>query len=431
MSLEERAIPGPRHLQRSRRCPFPKGVALAQRGRGDSPSQAGRIRARMSALRTPWLAISTLAGVLGLRMLGLFLLLPVLALHARSFPDATPTLAGLALGVYGATQAVLQVPAGWLSDRWGRRPVILLGLGIFAIGSLVAANADTLWMVVAGRALQGAGAISAAATALAADLTAPAQRTRAMAVIGITIGASFALSLVLGPLLAGTLGVPGLFQLTAGLALLGAVLVALLIPTPPAPEPRLAAEAPASGLGPVYGGVFLIHALLTAQFIAVPVALADHAGLPLAEHWRVYLPALGASLLLTLPLIGWEERRGGPWSGHVALGLLALGLGGAALAGGSTWGLGLAMAAFFGGFNFLEASYPARVAAAASPAQRGQAMGTYATLQFLGAFAGGLGGGAMLGFGGTTLVLVTGVVGLGLAALLILRGGSPGAPQGA
>jgi MFS family permease len=383
-------------------------------------------------LRTHWLAVGTLAGVIGLRMLGLFLLLPVLALHARDFPDATPTLAGLALGVYGATQAVLQLPAGWLSDRWGRRPVILVGLLIFAAGSLVAAEAASIWTVVAGRALQGAGAISAAATALAADLTEPGHRTRAMAVIGMTIGFAFAASLVLGPLFSGWFGVPGLFQLTAGLAILGAVLVVAVIPggvrsTTPGLEPL--AEARREGLIPVYAGVFLIHALLTAQFVAVPAALSDLGGLALAAHWRVYLPALGASLLLTAFLVAWEERRtASPGPLRMAFAALGLGLAGAALAGGSPLGIGMALAAFFGGFNYLEASFPAAVAAHAGPATRGRAMGTYATLQFLGAFVGGVLGGALMGWGGIAAVAAAGLIALAASVRLLDRAGSSGAP---
>lgn len=389
------------------------------------------IRARMSAPRTPWLAISALAGVLGLRMLGLFLLLPVIAVHARTFPDATPWLAGLALGVYGATQAILQIPAGWLSDRWGRRPVILTGLAIFALGSLVAAQAASVWTVVAGRALQGAGAISAAATALAADLTLPGQRTRAMAVVGITIGASFALSLVLGPWLAGRLGVPGLFLFTAGLALVGMLLVWSLIPArTPAASGEAGGDAGAAGLGPVFAGVFLIHAVLTAQFLAVPGLLIDAAGLGLGEHWRVYLPALAGSLLLTGPLVLWEERRAGVAAQRLAWLLLAAGVAVCWSSGGAPLGIGLGLGLFFGGFNFLEASLPALVAARAGGAGRGRAMGVFATSQFLGAFTGGLAGGALLGVGGTGAVFAASLGLLGLAALwLIIRPGSPGAPR--
>lgn len=367
-----------------------------------------------------WAPIAALAGVLGLRMLGLFLLLPVLALHARAFPDATPFLAGLAVGVYGLTQAVLQVPFGAWSDRVGRRRVIVIGLLVFAFGSAVAALADSIWVVILGRALQGAGAISSAATAFAADLTPPGMRTRAMATLGIAVGASFTVAIVAGPPLAGALGVAGLFWSTGALALLA---IGLVLATLPAEVPS---AAPSGALPPGFwtaswpalAGVLLIHALITTVFVAVPGLLVDAAALPLAAHWRVYLPAFAAGLLaLTAPLVLWSERRRAPaWPRRAAFLAAAAGLGWAALGPADAVALGVALTLFFGGFNFLEASYPAAIAELVAPEHRGRAMGVYATLQFVGAFAGGAFGGALLGLVGPRGALLAGAA-LALAAL--------------
>lgn len=359
--------------------------------------------------RSTWFPIAALAGVLGLRMLGLFLLLPVLALHARAFPDATPFLAGLALGIYGLTQALLQVPFGTLSDRIGRRRVIVIGLGIFAIGSVVAATAHSVWIVILGRALQGGGAISSAATAFAADLVPEQRRTRAMAVLGIAIGASFTLAILIGPPLAGWLGVAGLFWFTALLALLAIVVVMAALPAgsiaADAGDTRRAALP--RTLWPVFGGVFLIHALITAVFVVVPGLLLDAAGLGVADHWQVYLPALlGGLIVLTAPLVLWSERRDASVGAQrVALLSIAAGLGALAFGAHQASVITLALLLFFGGFNFLEASYPAQIAGAVSSATRGRAMGVYATLQFIGAFCGGALGGLLLGAGGPRVLL--------------------------
>lgn len=350
-----------------------------------------------------WRPVSLLAGVMAIRMLGLFMVLPVLALYAGELPGATPLLIGLAVGIYGITQALFQIPLGAASDQLGRKPVIIGGLLAFAVGSGLAAAGGSIWAVIAGRALQGAGAISAAVIALLADMTPAAWRTRAMAVLGISIGAAFSLAMVLGPVLAGLLGVPGVFWLTAALVVIAAAGVAWLVPAGPAirataRRPRLALlRLPA--LRQLALGVFLLHGLLTALFTVVPGVLRDLAGLAAEQHWKLYLPALGASLLLTLPLIKLSER-GGAWIAvifRVAILLLATGFAGLALAGGDQLLLGLALAIFFGGFNFLEAHLPARVSLVVADSERGAALGLYATCQFLGAFAGGLAGGVLGG----------------------------------
>ena len=379
-----------------------------------------------------WAPVAALAGVLGLRMLGLFLLLPVLALHARAFPDATPFLAGLAVGVYGLTQALLQVPFGAWSDRVGRRRVIVVGLGIFVLGSAVAALATSIWVVILGRALQGAGAISSAATAFAADLTPPGLRTRAMATLGIAVGASFTVAIVVGPPLAGALGVRGVFWSTAALALLAIGLVLATLPAAPAPPPAsTAGPAVPRRLWPVLVGVLAIHALITTVFVAVPGLLVDVARLPLAAHWRVYLPAFAAGLLvLTAPLVLWSERGRAPaWPQRAAFALVAGGLAYAALGPVDAAALAIALTLFFGGFNFLEASYPASIAEQVAPEHRGRAMGVYATLQFVGAFCGGALGGALLGTVGPRGALLS-AAGIALLAVATVGRGGPG-PAGA
>jgi MFS family permease len=376
-----------------------------------------------------WAPIAALAGVLGLRMLGLFLLLPVLALHARAFPDATPFLAGLAVGVYGLTQALLQVPFGAWSDRVGRRRVIVVGLLIFAFGSAVAALADSIWVVILGRALQGAGAISSAATAFAADLTPPGLRTRAMATLGIAVGASFTVAIVVGPPLAGALGAGGLFWSTGALALLAIGLVLATLPDQAAPS-AAGGALPRDfypRLWPVLAGVLLIHALITMVFVTVPGLLADAAGLPLASHWRVYLPAFAAGLVvITAPLVLWSERGRAPaWPQRAAFAAAAAGLAYAALGPVDAAALAIALTLFFGGFNFLEASYPASIAEQVAPEHRGRAMGVYATLQFVGAFCGGALGGALLGLVGPRGALLA-AAGIALAAIATVTGrGAP------
>lgn len=345
-------------------------------------------------------ASSWLAAIFGLRMLGLFLILPVFALDARQMPGGEQTgLVGLAIGIYGLTQALLQIPYGAASDRLGRRPVIVAGLLVFALGSFVAAVAHDLWMVVVGRALQGAGAISAAVTALIADHTRDEVRTKAMAMVGGSIGLSFALSLALAPWLYTLVGMSGLFTLT-GLLALGAIVVVTrgLPPASVAPRPGMAPHWRTVLAHPelqrLCAGIFLLHLVQMAMFVVVPVALVEHAGLPVARHGWVYLAVVVLSFVLMVPVMIWSERRGrvrAAFLGAVAL----LALTEAALAHGWTdpvWLIG-ALLAFFVGYNLLEASLPSLVSRVASPAAKGLALGVFNTCQSLGLFAGGLLGG--------------------------------------
>ena len=347
-------------------------------------------------------AVAALSAIYATRMLGLFLLLPVLALHAGDLPGGTPLLAGLAVGAYGLAQAVMQIPFGTWSDRYGRRPVIVAGLVLHVAGSALGYLAGSAWALISARMVQGLGAVSGPVLALLADLTRASVRTRAMALIGISIGASFVLSLVAGPLLAGAIGVGGIFALMGGLGIVAIGLVLFALPAaasvPVAPVRHDWQSAFTPRLAPLYAGVFALHLSLTAVFVVVPTALQDLHGLPAAGHWHVYLGVFAASLLLTVPLILWSERsarpeavvRGAGWL--LIMSQLAL-----AFAHADRVGLMAALVLYFGAFNFLEARLPASLAEAAGTSARGTALGVFATCQFLGAFAGGVAGGLLLG----------------------------------
>lgn len=355
-------------------------------------------------------ASASLALIFALRMLGLFLVLPVFALESRKYPGGDdPALIGLAMGIYGLTQAVFQLPLGLASDRWGRKRVIVAGLLVFAAGSLVAALADSLMGLLAGRALQGAGAVSAAVTALLADLTRDSVRTKAMALVGGSIGLMFALALVLSPLLAAWGGLPGIFGLTCALALAGIAAVLWVVP----PEPQRHADAPRGRLADLWGhtdllrlnlGVFVLHTVQMAMWVAVP-ALLLQAGLAKAAHWQLYLPAVVLSFAAMGGLFALE-RRGrlrAALLGAIALVLLVqLGLGAVALQGqpAPLAVMGGLMLMFFIGFNALEASQPSLVSRMAPAPLRGAALGAYNTLQSLGLFAGGALGGALAKWAG-------------------------------
>lgn len=339
-------------------------------------------------------------------MLGLFLLLPVLALHARELPDYTPVLLGLAMGAYGLTQALLQIPFGRWSDRFGRKPIIAVGLGLFAAGSLIGMLAQSVAMLIVARCVQGAGAVSAAVSALLADLTRPEVRTRAMAVIGASIGLSFVLALVLAPVLDAAIGVPGIFAIMLVMALGGIGLLVIAVPAEPVrtggAESRSLAGllelARRPTLRPLYAGVFALHFIMTATFLSVPQALVTDLGIATAGHWKVYLGVFVASLAGTIPLILATERsrRGGALF-VVAIVFVA---GAQALLGFDhrhLWVVLSGLTLFFAGFNYLEARLPAQLTLAAPGHERGAALGIFATAQFLGAFLGGALGGVLLG----------------------------------
>ena len=339
-----------------------------------------------------------------IRMFGLFALLPVLSLYAADLRDATPLLIGLAVGAYGLTQAGLQIPLGALSDRIGRVPVIVGGLAVFAAGSIVAALSDSIHGVIAGRLLQGAGAISATLTALITDATREQVRTRSMAVFGVGIGLSFMLAMVAGPLIAASFGVTSLFWIAAILSVVAALLLWVL-PEVPAPEARESwSLLPAfrADLLRVDFYVFLLHAIMTATFVALPFMLSQRLDMPMTSHWKMYVGALLVSLVISLPMIMRDHHQGRERLIGIAVLLIVLAQVGLTFFGFSTLSVFIALVFYFGGFNFLEAGLPARLSILADETVRGASLGVYSSAQFLGAFAGGLIGGRFLGQGRAT-----------------------------
>lgn len=357
-------------------------------------------------------ASATLASLFALRMFGLFLILPVFAVHASALPGGeSATLVGLALGAYGLTQALLHLPLGLASDRFGRKPVIVAGLVVFAVGSFVAAQADTVLGVVIGRAVQGAGAISAAVTAFIADSTRESQRTKAMAMVGASIGVTFALSLVLAPALYARIGMDGLFELTGTLALLAILLTLFAVPPVPRVVPAAGGAAARTRLRDVVVdpdllrlnlGILVLHCVQMAMFVVVPGWLVERAGLALPDHWKLYLAVIVASFAIMLPPLLWSERRGRlkpVFLGAIAL-LAAVSLAFSTQPAGLVAMAGLLLA-FFTGFNILEASLPSLVSRLAPADAKGAALGVYNTTQSLGLFAGGaLGGWVLARWGG-------------------------------
>lgn len=367
-----------------------------------------------------------------LRMMGLFLILPVFVLYAEKLRSATPTLIGIAMGSYGLTQAVFQIPFGYCSDRMDRKTVIAAGLLIFIVGSVIAALGQSIYTVILGRALQGAGAIAAAIMALAADLTRDNQRSKAMALIGISIGVSFSLSFVAGPVLNPYIGVPGLFFLSAGLALLAIVILYTLVPVPerhlllPEQHARTGQLLPVlvePQLLRLYFSIFILHLLLMSSFVAIPLALRDAAGLDPAQHWEVYLPVLVVSGLLMMPLLILGERYNkvmAMFSGAVLL--MTLSQFGLYFEHGSILQIALFLLFFFVAFNYLEATLPALITRCAPRTAKGTALGIYSTSQFLGTFCGGVLGGYIFGRFGLDGVFLCGGT-LALAWALALRSG--------
>ena len=350
-------------------------------------------------------AAISLALIYATRMLGLFMILPVFAIYAEQLMYMTPFLVGLAIGIYGLTQAAFQIPFGAWSDRIGRKPVIVIGLLIFVLGSVVAALAESIYGVIIGRALQGMGAIASAVMALASDLTREQHRTKVMAIIGASIGASFMLALVLGPVLQTWVGVPGIFWLTAMLAVIGIVVIVFLIPTPVQANIQSAALGRV-GLGAVVSdgqllrldmGVFILHMALTAIFVIVPILLRDQFDISVASHWKVYLSVLVISLLLLVPTIIFSEKfNKTKASFSSAILLCASGMLIMFITENSFGIFFFAMVLFFWGFNFLEASLPSLVSKLSYPHTKGMSMGVFSSSQFLGAFAGGVIAGLIL-----------------------------------
>ncbi|PKO30896.1 MAG: MFS transporter [Betaproteobacteria bacterium HGW-Betaproteobacteria-7] len=375
---------------------------------------------------------ASLASIFGLRMLGLFLILPVFAVYAPNLPGGNDlALVGLALGAYGLTQALFQIPFGIASDRWGRKPVIVFGLLLFVIGSFVAAWAPDMYWMIAGRVLQGAGAISAAVTALAADLTREEHRTKVMAMIGSSIGLVFALSLVGAPLLYGWIGMGGLFVLTGVLALLAIVVLLKVVPAVPRPagHVRLPMREVLSNpdLLKLNLGIGTLHMIQMAMFVVLPHALINHGGLAAAAHWQVYLPAVLVSFVIMVPAIIAAEKKDlmRPIF-RAAIALVAVVQVGLYFFGQGLIGLALSLTFFFVAFNILEATLPSLVSRTAPPAAKGAALGVYNTTQAIGLFVGGaLGGLIAQRFGDGVVFLVC----AGLAVLWLLVAGTMNFPK--
>lgn len=364
-------------------------------------------------------AIASLALVYAFRMLGLFSLLPVLAIYGDDYQYSTPMLIGVALGIYGLGQACLQLPMGMLSDRLGRKPVIVCGLLLFAAGGLIAAGSDNIFSVIAGRLLQGAGAIASTLTALMADLTREQHRSKAMAAIGGSIGVSFAVAMIGGPALAAVVGLSGLFLSTSILALIGIGIVIFLVPTPGRPHRDDRTQAMGTmlvrcirdpQLMRLNVGIFCLHAVLMAIFVVVPGILLTQ-GMAVGHHWKVYLPVMGLAFVLMLPLMIAAETRGKARPVFLlAIGVLAASLAAAALYGAGFWWFALTLLCFFLAFNLLEASLPSLVSKTVYPGGKGTAMGVYSSFQFLGAFCGGALGGWLAGYWGASAVFVAAAV---------------------
>ncbi|MBI2319964.1 MAG: MFS transporter [Betaproteobacteria bacterium] len=380
----------------------------------------------MSALELR--ASASLATLFALRMLGLFLILPVFAVHAQRLEGGgNHLLVGIALGAYGLTQGILQIPFGMAADRYGRKRVIVFGLVLFAIGSFVAAAADDIYLTIAGRSIQGTGAIAAAVMALAADLTREQHRTKAMAAIGSSIGLTFALSLTAAPALYRAIGMGGIFALTGVLALAGIWVTLGVVPAEPAEHLDLSRRVEPASLGSVLRnvdllrlnfGIFALHSMQMAIFVVIPLALVKHAALPVGEHWQVYLAVVLVSFALMMPPILWGERRGK--GKMVFMGSIALML--AVQVAGFVFHHSLAslvsmLLGFFLAFNILEAMLPSLTTRIAPPSARGTAIGVFNTTQALGLFAGGAAGGALMQNYGEGAVFVFGIA---LIALWLL-----------
>ena len=378
----------------------------------------------------------SLASIYGLRMLGMFLILPIFSIYAETLPDGqNHMLIGLALGAYGLTQALFQLPFGMASDRFGRKQVIYIGLLLFVLGSLIAGMAHNLVWVAIGRAVQGAGAVSAAVTALVADLTREEHRTKAMAMIGGTIGITFAMSLILGPLLNQWLGVDGIFILTAVLAGLAILVVKFIVPNPTVSQFHSDAQANRSKLKEVLldpqllrlnYGIFALHAAQMAMFVVVPFAIRETSQMTENQHWMIYLPILLVSFVMMVPVIIYGEKKA-QLKRVFVLAILVMLLAQLLFAGliHHFWGILLSLGAYFVAFNVLEASLPSIITKIAPAASKGTAIGVYNTSQSFGVFIGGLLGGYLSHYFGFAAVFIFCSILMAIWALLAITMQAP------
>lgn len=374
-------------------------------------------------------ATISLALVFALRMFGMFSILPVLAIYAKSLPGgASPFLVGIALGIDGLAQAFLQIPFGLLSDRYGRKRIIYAGLVLFALGSFIAAGAHDIYIIILGRLVQGTGAIAAAVIALTADLTREEHRAKGMAVIGMSIGVTFGASMILGPALAHFINVSGIFAMTGVLALLAILVVRFVVPDPHVSRVHADAETVPAQLAAILTntelqrldfGIFSLHAAMRGLFVVVPLALLEVGGLPVSEHWKVYLPVMAISFIAVIPMIIIAETRGKMkpvFCGAVGLLLFSTLL--MAVSMQHFPGLVVSLFLFFLAFNLLEASLPSLVSKIAPAGSKGTAIGVYNSFQYFGLFLGGALGGFLAQHVGAAAVFVF-AAGLCFAWLLL------------
>ncbi len=361
-------------------------------------------------------AAASLAAVFSVRLLGLFMIYPVFAAYARDLSGATAYKIGLALGIYGLSQGLLQIPFGILSDKIGRKIMIVLGLVMFGVGSVVAAVSNSIDGMIVGRVLQGSGAVGSVILALVADLTSEENRTKAMAIVGITIGTSFMIALVAGPIVAGLAGVPGIFWLMAGLALLGIGITLFIVPSPRRLSLHRDAETVPVMLGSVLKnkellrldfGIFALHAMLTASFLVVPELLHETLNVTSHSQWIVYLPVLLVSIVVMVPAIVAAEKYRRMKAVLVsAVGALAASQITLVFSGRNVYVVLATITIFFAGFNIMEACLPSLITKTAPPDAKGTAAGVYSSSQFLGIFAGGAAGGWMHQNAGNTGVFL-------------------------
>ena len=361
-------------------------------------------------------AVSGLASLYVFRMLGLFMVLPVMSIYSSDLEGATPALIGIAIGSYGLTQALWQIPFGFLSDKIGRKTVIVAGLLLFIIGSIVAALSESIYGVIIGRCLQGSGAIASSIMALLSDLTREQMRTRAMAVVGMSIGISFSVALVLGPIISQPFGLSGLFWFTAMLASLGLLVIWKWVPTPQLYAPQREATVQKQQLKQMLKhpellrldfGILILHLVMTATFVVVPLRLQE-LGLLTQQHWMVYLPIMILAFFAMVPfiIIAEKKRKMKPIFIFavmlVAVSQFLMGV----FTAESQIALFVLLFLYFMAFNLLEASLPSLISKIAPAGQKGTAMGVYSSSQFFGAFLGGAIGGWLYGAYGIDAVLM-------------------------
>ncbi|MBP9642556.1 MFS transporter [Budvicia aquatica] len=357
--------------------------------------------------------------VFSLRMLGMFMVLPVLTTYGMALSGATKPLIGIAIGIYGLTQAIFQIPFGLISDRVGRKPLIVGGLLVFAIGSIVAATSDSIWGIILGRALQGSGAIAAAVMALLSDLTREQNRTKAMAFIGVSFGITFAVAMVLGPIITHAFGLSALFWGIAALAIVGIIITLTVIPNPSSHMLNRESGIVKGSFGKVLNnsrllklnfGILCLHTLLMATFLALPVAM-ENAGFPPAEHWKVYLVTMLVSFIAVVPfIIIAEKKRKMKQVFVICVALLFISETILWSSGQRLWIIFAGVQLFFIAFNIMEAILPSLISKESPAGYKGTAMGVYSTSQFIGVALGGSLGGWLFGINGVNTVFIGGII---------------------